>query len=204
MIKNFLILASWAFVAVLFSAGNIVHAAEYMTEAQIEEITENLSDAQYVLPTSDGGVIMNMDGSDNFPEIQLASSEYKPMTVPEYKEFLKTFDISRESDLKPSIAFRGAYVPTEVRTLYANQSYLSNPFSASGWRYGELVFVPAWFTGDYLYWQVFGDSGRVDDRKGNSTPIEPGQTLPVYSKSGTYFRTYNPVNGSKYYVSNPV
>lgn len=201
MIKKFLLATS--FVAVLFTSNVVVNAAEYLTDEQIEQIVAPLEEDYYVLPTPDGGLVMNMDGSPEFPEEQIEELG-EALTVPEYREYLKTLDISDEPAPTSTRVRRAAHVPTRRRIIYANQTYLSNPFSARGWRYGEWRFFPAFGTGDYLHWTALGDGGVVEDGQGVYAPMGAGELRIVYSRRGTYFKTYNPVPGSQYVVSNPV
>lgn len=175
-----------------------------MTGEQIEQVTQGLKDDQYVLTTAGGGIIVNKDGSKNFPLEQVAS-EGQIMTVAEYKQLLATQLFPGEMEVASSgTVFFGAWIPTRVHVLYPNQEYLSNAFYAKGWRYGEERFKPSWGSGDYLYWQAQGDSGLVEDGYGISVVVNDGGYVAVDSRKGTFFKTYNPRSGSRYKVSNPV
>ena len=164
---------------------------------------ETIGKEKYVLTTPSGGIITNKDGSDNFPPEQVAS-EGKVMKVADYKKYLATQDISKNQESTSGTAFFGAWIPTRVHVLYPNQEYQSNAFYARGWRYGEERFKPSWGSGNYLYWQAQGDSGLVEDGYGISVVVNDGGYVPVNSRRGTYFKTYNPNTGSRYKVSNPV
>lgn len=201
--KRLLALGLVAGASVLLSTGTIVKAEERMTSQQIEQVTQGLEDDQYVLTTPGGGVITNKDGSDNFPSEQVAS-EGKVMKVADYKKYLATQDISQNQETPSGTTFFGAWIPTRVHVLYPNQEYQSNPFYARGWRYGEERFKPSRGSGDYLYWQAQGDSGLVEDGYGISVVVNDGGYVPVNSRRGTFFKTYNPKTGSRYKVSNPV
>lgn len=175
-----------------------------MTGEQIEQVTQGLKDDQYVLTTAGGGIIVNKDGSENFPLEQVAS-EGQIMTVAEYKQLLATQLFPGKMEVASSgTVFFGAWIPTRVHVLYPNQEYLSNAFYAKGWRYGEERFKPSWGSGDYLYWQAQGDSGLVEDGYGISVVVNDGGYVAVDSRKGTFFKTYNPRSGSRYKVSNPV
>lgn len=90
MIKFKQIIIVIAFISLFLIAGkNSVKADEYMTGEQIEQVTQGLKDDQYVLTTAGGGIIVNKDGSKNFPLEQVAS-EGQIMTVAEYKQLLAT------------------------------------------------------------------------------------------------------------------
>ncbi|MEY8462614.1 hypothetical protein [Streptococcus merionis] len=195
-----------AIALVSLSGNTVVNAEEYMTEEQIEMVTEGLDDNAYVLPTPEGGFITKADGSNDFHPEQITISGQQPMTVAEYKEYLKTFDISFENYPEVPISpFRAASPPTNnIRVLRTDEFYYSNPFSASGWRYGEIKFLPAGGTGDYLFWEAYIDSGIVEDGKGVAVEVYPGNGQYVYSLRGTYFKTWNPARGAFYKVSNPV
>lgn len=198
-----IIIALSSITLLSLSITNVVLADEYLTVEQINKVTHGLSEDEFVLPTPEGGIIMNIDGSNNFSPDQL--SEFgASMTVSEFKDYLGNLDISSLEIPNNNSSFRAAYAPSQIRVLYANQIYRSNPFSAKGWRYGELKFKPSFGTGDFLFWQPFGDSGVVEDGRGVSVSIYPGNNVSVYSKYGTYFKTYNPVPGSIYQVTNPV
>lgn len=194
-----------AFISLFLIAGkNSVKADEYMTGEQIEQVTQGLKDDQYVLTTAGGGIIVNKDGSKNFPLEQVAS-EGQIMTVAEYKQLLATQLFPGKMEVASSgTVFFGAWIPTRVHVLYSNQEYLSNAFYAKGWRYGEERFKPSWGSGDYLYWQAQGDSGLVEDGYGISVVVNDGGYVAVDSRKGTFFKTYNPRSGSRYKVSNPV
>lgn len=192
-----------ASASVILFTGTTAKAEERMTSQQIEQVTQGLKDDQYVLTTPSGGIITNKDGSDNFPPEQVAS-EGKVMKVADYKKYLATQDISKNQENTSGTAFFGAWIPTRVHVLYPNQEYQSNAFYARGWRYGEERFKPSWGSGNYLYWQAQGDSGLVEDGYGISVVVNDGAYVPVNSRRGTYFKTYNPNTGSRYKVSNPV
>lgn len=182
------------------SANTVVYAKEYMTEEQIEMVTAGLDDNVYVLPTPEGGFITKSDGSNTFDPIQIATYGTQPMTVAQFKDYLRTFDISFELH---HTRFRAAYPPVREHVLELYDSYYSNPFSGKGWRYGEIKFYPADGTGDYLLWEAIMDSGLVEDGKGVSIALPQAKPTYAYSKNGTYFKTYNPAKGSKYIVRNP-
>lgn len=205
MIKFKQIIIVIAFISLFLIAGkNSVKADEYMTGEQIEQVTQGLKDDQYVLTTAGGGIIVNKDGSENFPLEQVAS-EGQIMTVAEYKQLLATQLFPGKMEVASSgTVFFGAWIPTRVHVLYPNQEYLSNAFYAKGWRYGEERFKPSWGSGDYLYWQAQGDSGLVEDGYGISVVVNDGGYVAVDSRKGTFFKTYNPRSGSRYKVSNPV
>ncbi|MGT2755987.1 hypothetical protein [Streptococcus ovuberis] len=59
-------------------------------------------------------------------------------------------------------------------------------------------------TAGFLYWQAISDSGNGVDGNGFTAPIGDGAYLAIHSKNGTYFKTYNPANGSYDIVSNPI
>lgn len=187
----------------IVSANTVVYAAEYMTEEQIDIVTSGLDDNVYVLPTPEGGFITKSDGSNTFDAYQIATYGTQPMTVSQFKEYLRTFDISPNQQYNNNTAFRAAYPPFEKRVLKLYESYWSNPFSQSGWRYGELKFYPAKGTGDYLLWEAILDTGIVEDGVGVSIALSQATPTYVYSRNGTYFKTYNPAKGSRYIVRNP-
>ncbi|WP_297665073.1 hypothetical protein [uncultured Streptococcus sp.] len=201
--KKMIALGLAASASVILFTGTTAKAEERMTSQQIEQVTQGLKDDQYVLTTPSGGIITNKDGSDNFPPEQVAS-EGKVMKVADYKKYLATQDISKNQENTSGTAFFGAWIPTRVHVLYPNQEYQSNAFYARGWRYGEERFKPSWGSGNYLYWQAQGDSGLVEDGYGISVVVNDGAYVPVNSRRGTYFKTYNPNTGSRYKVSNPV
>jgi len=201
--KKMIALGLAASASVILFTGTTAKAEERMTSQQIEQVTQGLKDDQYVLTTPSGGIITNKDGSDNFPPEQVAS-EGKVMKVADYKKYLATQDISKNQESTSGTAFFGAWIPTRVHVLYPNQEYQSNAFYARGWRYGEERFKPSWGSGNYLYWQAQGDSGLVEDGYGISVVVNDGGYVPVNSRRGTYFKTYNPNTGSRYKVSNPV
>ena len=201
--KKMIALGLTASASVILFTGTTAKAEERMTSQQIEQVTQGLKDDQYVLTTPSGGIITNKDGSDNFPPEQVAS-EGKVMKVADYKKYLATQDISKNQESTSGTAFFGAWIPTRVHVLYPNQEYQSNAFYARGWRYGEERFKPSWGSGNYLYWQAQGDSGLVEDGYGISVVVNDGGYVPVNSRRGTYFKTYNPNTGSRYKVSNPL
>ncbi|MGT2772619.1 hypothetical protein [Streptococcus marimammalium] len=171
---------------------------------KIAVAVSELRDSDYILVSRTiGGYFRNYDGSNNFSQEEINAVDGIVMTLPEYKEYLKTVPVQSSND---SFTFTplAATPPRKSYNLPANKVYTSDPFTASGWRYGEFRFYPALGTGSYLYWSALGDSGLVENGYGISVAVYPGSYTPVYSGQGTYFKTYNPVRNSKYIVSNPV
>lgn len=206
-IKIKMLLVSVATCA-LFTTGltNAVKADEHLTDQQIEQATKGLQDDSYILTTRFGGILYNQDGSGNFSADEIGESG-KVMKVAEYKQLLKNVDISElqpQSSVTPGVYLFAGYAPAAFQTLRANETYRSQPFYFKGWRYGEARFIPELGTGDYLLWQAEGDSGIAEDGQGASATINPGAPQYVYSRRGTYFKTYNPLPGSVYIVSNPI
>lgn len=206
-VKAKMILAG-ATACALFAVGmtNTVKADEHLTDQQIEQATQGLADDSYILTTRFGGILYNQDGSADFSADEIDESG-KVMKVSEYKQFLKNVDISElypQSTVTPGVYLFAGYAPTSVQVIRANKHYRSQPFYLKGWRYGEARFIPEEGTGDYLLWQIEGDSGTVEDGQGVSVDVYVGQGRFVPSRLGTYFKTYNPLPNSRYIVSNPI
>ena len=179
---------------------------------------DNVENTDYVLYLPDGGYIFNEDGSDNFTDEQLTKGEV--ITGEELKkeeansEAIELPSIPTdlvESSEKPML--RAAKLNNNVYTLSAGQTYVSQAFSGSGWRYSGYSFYPEPSSGPYLLWQAVGDSGLVgpagEIEYHIGVSIYPGTSQYVRSDhnrgfpyGGVFFSTYNPVNGSYYIVSN--
>jgi hypothetical protein len=118
-------------------------------------------------------------------------------------------------DLFPSKLTRGTTPPTSYLTLSKGDSYTSNPFSGSGWRYAGLFITRG---GNYsanatLTWTSSKDSGRVGDYNdlmnlyinGNvtGTAIAKNGSKKIDAQYSHAYYTYNPATGTQYTVSYP-
>lgn len=197
-----------ALVPLIFIFNSNVNADTYRTNDQIEEAVSGLKDSDYVLALSDGSYIANMDGNPNFSEEQINETGGTVKSVKDYKEQLKTTPMI---DGESQTAFRAASPPGQSYVLYANQQYTSQAFSGKGWRYSGYNFRPITGTGSYLLWEAFVDSGVVVTKVQGDVVVNPGAPRRAFSDAprgtytwGAYFKTYNPIPGSYYRVSNPV
>lgn len=210
MFKKILLLtlSTLSLLSITLLTGNITKAETYLTNQQITQAVSGLKDSDYVLAFNDGGYISNKDGSANFSSEQISTMGGTIHTVKEFKQILKTIPMI---DGQPRYAERGASAPAKSFVLMANQSYTSQAFSGKGWRYSGYSFHPVNATGSYLKWETFIDSGVVVTRTHGDVSIYPGQSKMIFSDAlrgtyqwGSYYKTYNPIPGSYYRVSNPV
>jgi hypothetical protein len=107
------------------------------------------------------------------------------------------------------IMTRGANKPTASRLLDVQpMPGGSNIFSGSGWRYsGYSFFFRDIRANPYFGVSVTGDSFNFHNIFGGKDAVYPGYTyyfptVPTHGGASryTYFSTYNPVYGSKYYI----
>lgn len=111
-----------------------------------------------------------------------------------------------------SIQPRLASPPTQRWVLALGAEYKSSAFSGSGWRFSGYMFAPEPSSGYYLLWTSYGDDGRVgslDQAYATLNGSLQGDIIyngsPTYINKGTLshvYYTFNPVNGSYYYVQN--
>lgn len=204
----------------LMTASIIIGALTFSNVAYADAASnrlDNVENTDYVLYLPDGGYIFNEDGSNNFSDEQLTKGEV--ITGEELKK-----EASSEAVDLPSIPAdiigsseqptrRASGISNNVYTLSAGQTYVSQAFSGSGWRYSGYSFYPEPTSGPYLLWEAVGDSGLVgpagDIEYHRGVSIYPGSPKYVLSDhnrglpyGGVFFSTYNPVNGSYYIVSN--
>ena len=170
-------------------------------------------DDDRVLPMPDGGFlhgeIIEVDAEDHSKVLGIYNSSLDPnaVTVEEAKKMIE------EGKKNVSFTPYANYPSTSVRYLGANDKYLSDEFSGTGWRFGHYYFLPTVGTGDFLLWTSFVDGGRVgnfsqayDTLQGNLSGKEllPSVATWCNTPNGQQYYTYNPINGTYYVVSNPV
>ena len=197
-----------------------VFAAEYKDpeplpqDTTIEDTFFDQIDDDRVLPMPDGGFlhgeIIEVDAEDPSKVIGIYNSALDPnaVTVDEAKKIM-----SGEKSYV-TLSPRGATPPTgwSIKILAANDEYISDAFSGSGWRFSNYMFRPADGTGYYLRWTSINDSGRVgsyDNAVNTLNGNTQGMELQIgisrsfqNGYSGQIYYTYNPVSGTKYYVEN--
>lgn len=191
-----------SFVLCAITIGISVHA-----DTSLDQQLSGLSDDTYVLYLPYGGFITNSDGSANFTPSQLNDLGGTVMTVSEFRSQ------SAAGNNITVPALRSTSIPGKCIELASGQSYLSQGFSGGGWRYSGYFFHPRSGTGAYLLWETYVDSGQVGNQvqtsKHTGTAIYPGAGKRIYSDDnrGTYiwgacYSTINPINGTKYRVTN--
>ena len=170
-------------------------------------------DDDRVLPMPDGGFlhgeIIEVDAEDHSKVLGIYNSSLDPnaVTVEEAKKMIE------EGKKNVSFTPYANYPSTSVRYLGANDKYLSDEFSGTGWRFGHYYFLPTVGTGDYLKWQSINDGGRVGNFSmayGTLNGTLSGQEIQANSwvwcniPNGQQYYTYNPLSGTRYLVNNPV
>lgn len=192
-------------------------------QKEAEKLFGTLEESDSVLKLPDGGYLHGeaYDVDANNPEKVIATydSEANPnaITVSEAKELIDNPTVNAPL----GIATFGASPPpsSSFRYLANGAEYWSSKFSGSGWRFGEVAFMPAKGTGIYLGWQTFKDDGVVGGpNQANSTKAGSFSGSIVYVSQGyTYktpgdyhpgfpyvmmYYTLNPISGTQYYVAN--
>lgn len=122
----------------------------------------------------------------------------------------ESYALEKEVNL-PLIQPRASSVPTTTKYLENGESYTSDQFSGSGWRYSGVKFrFRDWQSNPYFAVKATKDSfyfhvtvvGRYVVPKDGAYlwyPArldEPGSTTVLTG----YFSTYNPINGARYYI----
>ena len=198
-----------------------VHATERdgMTEEKAVEIAdnmfENIDASQKILKTSDGGYLIGkatVTSVDDYDEIITtydSAMDPNSMSVEEAKQDVVNSLVHPEDS---SIQPRLASPPTQRWVLALGAEYKSSAFSVSGWRFSGYMFAPEPSSGYYLLWTRYGDDGRVgslDQAYATLNGSLQGDIIyngsPTYINKGTLshmYYTFNPVNGSYYYVQN--
>lgn len=200
----------------------------FETEQYIEDIFSGMNDSDKVLEAPRGGYfsgegdINGYDESGNLIITHNVETDPNSITVAEAKEKIASSAENKSMLNLPMFGLRGATPPTVVYELRAEQSYKSDDFSGSGWRYSGYKFLPSAGTGSFLRWNTFNDDAKVMMgyeswliSMGAANPNNVGQPIYrgyTYWKSWTeiangavqpqvYF-TFNPVRGSYYIVAN--
>lgn len=182
-----------------------------------KEITEpstiQVNDSQLVQVLPEGGFIYNSDGSSTFDSGMVEQNNSSLMTYQEYKNLpSQNSSISGTELFRPMLRAASPHGQTG-KVLARNETYVSDTFSGSGWRFSNLKFIAANGTGTWLRWTSINDGGRVghydaalDTYQGRSirgTALQTGQSKYVDTQGDwLYYFTYNPVNGTKYMVEN--
>lgn len=165
-----------------------------------------------VLP--DGGLISKDNGDANF-DSGIVESNYG--TLMTYGEYLTLEAVDTSLGTLEFPFYRSASPAKAVqypKILSSGESYTSQPFYESGWRFSESKFKAADGTGTWLLWTAVGDGGVVGNeyeayrtyqtkQSIGRAKIENGRSQYVDGQgSWLFFYTYNPVKGSRYVVSN--
>lgn len=179
-----------------------------------------MKDSDKILPLSDGGFLYGeMETFDEVTgkrTVQNSETDPNSITVDEAK-------IIDEKNFRNSFTlneFVTPRYPSPSRKLYVLKplaSYLSNPFSGSGWQFAGYLFGTTTAGKTTIRWTSIGDSGKAGDKTdayntyltgGNAYGIYLNQGVPkdVYPTDGgpdlTYY-SWNPAPGSRYRAQNP-
>ncbi|MGM0219476.1 hypothetical protein IGI43_002597 [Enterococcus sp. AZ126] len=164
-------------------------------------------------PVSDG--ILTKESSVEFVQLIESENENSNKDISEIMDnaYEETVDLetipAEKSEKLPLIQPRGANIPTKLLNIddLPTKQYDSNPFSASGWRYGEvkLKFRNS-AANPYFAVRATKDSFYFYTNAARHTiPANGGFVLYPARKDGYglwgYFATYNPVKGSRYFVN---
>lgn len=195
-----------------------VHAADYhepVSADPIDSMFENLEDSDSVLHLPQGGYLHGTcevyDASSPDTLIATYDSQNNPASIT-VRQAKKEMKASRSS----GISTYGANPPgtDTLLVLKYGADYTSEPFSASGWRFGGKQFKAASGSGgDYLRWTSYVDGGRVGNYNEayatknsgtiQGTALEAG--VSVWNSEGNLgqiYYTYNPLAGTYYNVAN--
>lgn len=183
------------------------------TPQKVDQQLNGLSSESFALYLPKGGYIANSDGSNNFSAEQIKETGGKVVTYSELKSLLLNSSEEKNKEFSSGTFFRGTSFPNRPYGLAIGQSYTSQTFSGSGWRYSGYCFHPTPGNGLYLLWETFGDDALVGEQalasRHQGTPIYQGQPKYILSdiNRGTYiwgvcYLSYNPTPGSYYRVSN--
>ncbi|HEL1584662.1 TPA: hypothetical protein TXJ06_001399 [Streptococcus suis] len=196
----------------IFLQGNILAATPKEIIESPSMASINPEQVVQVLP--DGGFIFRDNGDSNFDPSLVETNHGTLMT---YENYLKLETIDTSLDFMESPFLRSASPDKAVqypKILAAGESYASQPFSGSGWRFSESKFKAASGTGTWLLWTAVGDGGVVGNeyeayrtyqtkQSIGRAKLESGESRYVDGQgSWLFFYTYNPVKGSSYVVSN--
>ncbi|MCB5953666.1 hypothetical protein [Enterococcus sp. CWB-B31] len=189
--------------------------------ATFEEMKENVESDNGWIYNPESDTIMGNEASKQFIEIVETGLENSNDENVTQEMFESAFDLLEDTDdvidkpFDPTAGLiqpRGVYVPTQPKAV-PSTGYQSNEFSGAGWRYSGFLFV----FNDYNANPFFGVRATKDSfnfhlqTNGNYYPTSKhvvpanGGYLYYPSRSGGknlngYFSTYNPVNGSRYYI----
>ncbi|MFV0560152.1 MAG: hypothetical protein ACK5NA_05500 [Enterococcus sp.] len=143
-----------------------------------------------------------------------SETDSSAVTVSEAREILKRDKENyrqNESLLQNIKNPRGTSPSNTVRELGLGAAYTSSSFTGNGWRFAGYRFKAVNSPGPNLKWSVTGGSGIVgyDWQAWNTyesgvkigTAIAPGD-YPVGIDAYSTFYAYNPINGTRYHVSN--
>lgn len=199
----------------LLGACATVSAAEYQSTTP-DLLSPVINDNQIVEALPEGRFIYNLNGSSTFDSTIVSNNQGKLMSYKQYKD-TEIPNKGMVDYINPPILVRSAspYRATNnPKILPLGQSYRSQAFSGSGWRFSELKFEAVQGTGTWLFWESVGDSGLVGNEYEAYRTYESKKTVSravIGNGQGKYvngegswlfFYTHNPVNGSWYRVTN--
>lgn len=134
-----------------------------------------------------------------------------------YKDYLKRDMVDTSLGFVEFPFWRAASPDKAVqhpKILAAGESYASQSFYESGWRFSEYKFEASQGTGTWFLWTVVGDGGVVGNeyeayrtyqtkQSIGRAKLGNGESRYVNGQgSWLFFYTYNPAKGSRYVVSN--
>jgi len=218
----------------VYESNAAVETTAVIVEKNITELFSERQATDKVLPLPEGGFLYGEGKLVDKDDFSKVLSEYnsetdeKSITVAQAKSALikqMTEEIEAQKSFlnRDLLAERGTAPPTINYFLIKGETYKSEAFSGSGWRYAGYWFINEYVSPDTGYhsfsgpldFQTVGDSARVGDREDvdnlyyhqilGGYQINPADGF-VRIKSGlsgqpqlTYF-TNNPINGSYYIV----
>lgn len=192
----------------LFFNSSDTNAASFDNAKELVESGEGL----IYNPVSDG--VLTKESSIEFIELVEAEQENSNKEISEIMDstYVETASLEVIPEVKndkfPLIQPRGGNIPTGYLNIddLPGQQYTSNPFSASGWRYGEvrLKFRNS-AANPYFAVKATKDSFSFQtSATRHEIPANGPYLLYPARKDGYglwgYFATYYPVNGSRYYI----
>lgn len=208
-------------LGIAFFNGNLLKAEEYiMTESEIQEFFEGLSDEQLVVSYPDGAISYTSDVLNDYTEEELEQFNARIQTVAEVKEeYRHTSFVYEDPFIFYSLRIANP-AGSHAKVMKSGEHYSSRHFSGKGWQFSGYRFYPQQGTGAYLYFRSLKDDGRVGNYSqmmntymgygigGDALMQRDGWRLIFVGASITnennakgYF-TYNPVAGTTYEVHN--